>query len=134
MASRLAPLANGGRPADGAEAVIDLITAVRLDGRIRAENVESFSHITSDGFRAAVRCLPDHDVRNDLHRIGHPTLVIVGELDEETPPSYARILDDGLPNSRLETVAGVGHLTPAEAPDRFNELVLDFLTPSGSPL
>lgn len=127
MRSRLEPIEHGGVPADGAEFVVDLITATPLAGAIRTETIESFSRIGAAGFRAAVECLPDHDVRGELHRIEHPVCVIVGELDEETPASYAQVLVDGLPNAELHILDGVGHLSPAEAPDRFNAIVSDFL-------
>jgi 3-oxoadipate enol-lactonase len=127
MAARLAPIDAGGSPADIADVVVDAITAVQLSGIVRDETVGAFSRISPAGFRAAVECLPSNDVRARLHDIPHPSLVIVGELDEETPPSYAAIIHDGLPHSRLEVLPGVGHLSPAEAPDRFNELVAEFL-------
>ena len=62
-----------------------------------------------------------------LDRIEAPALVIVGELDQETPPAYARELAAGLRRARLEVISGVGHLSPHEAPDRFNELALSFI-------
>ncbi|WP_423983490.1 alpha/beta fold hydrolase [Ilumatobacter sp.] len=127
IASRLAVLDAGGRPGDRAEQVIDAITASPLVGRVRDETIDSFGRIGADGFRAAVMCLPDNDVRADLHRIRHDVLVVVGELDQETPPTYAQALHDGLVNSRLEVIDDVGHLSPTEAPGRFNRLVRDFL-------
>jgi pimeloyl-ACP methyl ester carboxylesterase len=132
IASRLAPLESGSVLADVAETVVDTITAVPLRGEIRAETVGAFSHITADGFRAAVECLPDNDVRAELHRIEHPTLVVVGELDRETPVSYSEVLADGLAHAELRVIAGAGHLTPAEAPDQFNRLVAAFLTADGT--
>lgn len=128
MQSRLAPIEQGGTPADGAERVVDLITAIRLTGQIRQDTIASFGRIPVDGFRAAVRCLPDNDVRADLHRIEHPSCVIVGENDAETPPAYAKTLADGLPNSELHIIAEAGHLTPAETPEQFNQLVEQFLS------
>lgn len=124
---RLGALENGGTPADGAERIVDMLTAAPLTGEIRAETIECFHNISAEGFRGSVECLPTNDVRNELGNITHPTLVVVGEFDEETPPSYARALHDGLPNSRLEIMKDVGHLSNAEAPDRFNQLVSDFL-------
>lgn len=124
---RLAPLQDGGHPSDGAERVIDLIAGHRLTGQIRAETIGCFDQINPQGFRAAVHCLPDNDVRDQLPGIAHDSLVIAGELDRETPPSYAEVLNDGLSNSRLELLADVGHLSPAEAPERFNSLVSQFL-------
>lgn len=128
VAGRLATVLAGGTPADDAEGVLDAITASPLADEVRAELVDSFGRISAAGFRAAVECLPDNDVRADLHRIGQPTLVVVGELDRETPPSYARVLHEGLLHSALHVVDGAGHLTPSEAPERFNALVQDFLT------
>ncbi len=125
--SRLALLDNGGTPADGAENLVDQITAVRLTGQVRAETVGAFGQISPQGFRAAVHCLPDNDIRDQAPEITQPCLVVVGELDVETPVSYARALADGLANARLEVLDGIGHLSPAEAPDRFNRLVADFV-------
>ena len=65
-------------------------------------------------------------MRHRLPEIQAPTLVIVGELDEETPPAYAAELHSGIPNSGLEVIPAAGHLSPAEAPDAFNDLVREF--------
>lgn len=126
-ASRLAGLDAGGALADVAEVIIDAITTVTLTGQVREEVISSFGQIPVDGFRAAVECLPTNDVRQELAGIPHRTCVIVGELDEETPPAYARVLADGLPNAEMHVLAGIGHLTPSEAPDQFNERVAQFL-------
>ena len=64
------------------------------------------------------------------HRLGEitvPTLVIVGELDEETPPAYSEELHAAIAGSRLEIISAVGHISPAEAPEHFNALVREFL-------
>jgi len=135
VAARLAPIEAGETPATMAGAVLDAISALPLQARIRDDLVAAFGRIPVAGFRDAVRCLPTNDIRDRLSNIGNEALVIVGELDEETPVSYASALAAGLPNGRLEVLPGVGHLSPSEAPDRFNALVREFLdrppTPSG---
>ena len=51
-------------------------------------------------FRAQrIAALPDHDVRDRLGAIAAPTLVVVGELDEETPLAYSEALAAGIPRS-----------------------------------
>ena len=110
-----------------APAVVDAISGPRFDRLERERTIAAFARIPSDGLRAAVECLPSHDVRERLSEIDHPTLVIVGELDEETPPSYAETLASAIPNAELAIITGVGHLTPAEAPVDFNGLVAEFL-------
>ena len=126
-AARLEPIERGRTPADMADSVLEAICAGVLEAGIRGQLVESFGRISGAGFRAAVECLTHHDVRNELPNITCPALVIVGEADRETPVAYAEALAAGLPDSSLEVLEGVGHLSPSEAPDRFNRLVGDFL-------
>lgn len=128
ISDRLAPLEDGSTPDDMADRVIDAITAAPLPAAVRAEIAAAFSEISSGAFRAAVHCLVAHDVRPRLAEISHPTRVIVGELDAETPPSYAQALAAGLADSDLCVLAGVGHLSPAEAPEEFNRLVVEHLS------
>jgi 3-oxoadipate enol-lactonase len=128
--ARLAPLDGGATPADIAPLVIDAITAPGFAGRERDRALAGFARIASEGLRAAVECLPTHDVSDRLGEIANPTLVIVGELDDETPIGYSERIAEGIPAARLAVIPGVGHLTPAEAPERFNALVGDFLSGS----
>lgn len=126
-AERLSQIDAGATPADMAPQVLDAIAGKPLTAELRAELIEAFGRISSDGFRAAVRCLPHNDVRSRLSEIDHECLVIVGDLDEETPISYAEVLADGLSRSRFVVLKGVGHLSPSEDPARFNRLVRTFL-------
>lgn len=125
--ARLAPIDAGGTPGDAAELIVDAITHVRLEGQIREETVGSFHRISTTGFRAAVTCLPDNDVRAKLGDINQPTLVVVGEHDVETPLPYSQLLAQGIPNATLQVIPEAGHLTPAEAPAAFNDLLHTFL-------
>ncbi len=124
---RLGPLDDGLTPADIAEDVLDAISHRELEPTIRADLISGFSRISSEGLRAAVQCLPDHDVRSQLAQITHRTLVVVGAQDQETPVDYARSLADGLPNASLCVLDDVGHLSPSEAPLEFNERMRSFL-------
>ncbi len=128
QAARLAPLDRGLAPVDFAGDVLDAICARTLEQPVREQLVASFGRISAAGFRAAIECLVHHDVRGALPGIGCPALVIVGEADRETPPSYAESLTEGLPDSTLEVIEGAGHLTPSEAPETFNRLIGEFLS------
>ena len=127
MRLRLDPLDAGVTPAEMAPMVIDSITAPDFAGLERDRTIAAFTRIPAAGLRAAVECLPSHDVTARLGEIVAPTLVIVGELDDETPLAYAETLATAIPDATLVVVPGVGHLTPAEAPAEFNRLVAAFL-------
>ena len=63
-------------------------------------------------------------VRN--RTIDAPTLVVWGADDPVLAPELADP-GDRVPNRRVEMVPGAGHFVHADAADRFNELLLDFL-------
>ncbi len=68
------------------------------------------------------------DSRPDLPNIEIPTLVMVGEEDVLTPPGMAREMADSIPGARLTVIPGAGHMSPMEAPEAFNEALMDFLS------
>ncbi len=126
-AARLAPLDAGLTPADIAADVLTAVAGPALSDDALAMRVAGFARIPADGLRAAVECLPTHDVRDQLGAISAPALVVAGELDTETPVAYARVIAEGLQNAELTVLDGVGHLAVSEAPRTFNRLVRDFL-------
>ena len=54
-------------------------------------------------------------------------LVACGEADALTPPEHAQEIAALVPRSRLEIVAGAGHMLTMEQPARVNALLLDWL-------
>ncbi len=61
-----------------------------------------------------------------LSQITCPTQIIVGELDQATPPSDAKLMADQIPNARLAIIPGAAHLTNLEQPETFNQIVVAF--------
>jgi pimeloyl-ACP methyl ester carboxylesterase len=66
-----------------------------------------------------------------LDRIVAPTMVIHGDVDPLVPYVNGQHLAQKIKGATLRTYAGVGHLPPIEATDRFNRDVRDFL---GAPI
>jgi len=56
-----------------------------------------------------------------------PTLIIWGEQDTIIPVSHAYAAHEAIPGSRLEIIAEAGHFPQVENPERFLEVLLDFL-------
>jgi pimeloyl-ACP methyl ester carboxylesterase len=57
------------------------------------------------------------DSRPTLASIGCPTLMLVGDSDQITPPDRAEEIANGIAGARLVKVANCGHLSTLEAPD-----------------
>ena len=79
------------------------------------------------GLMQTIAALPAHDVRERLREISVPTLVLVGELDEETPLAYAQTLAEGIAGAELHVIPAAGHLTPFEAPLEVASMIGDHL-------
>ena len=63
------------------------------------------------------------DVVDRLPQITTPVLAIAGAQDIPTPPEGLAQIASGVRDGRLIVLDGVGHLAPAEAPDRVADLI-----------
>jgi pimeloyl-ACP methyl ester carboxylesterase len=100
------------------------------------ELIEELTEIMSGfhpaGCRAMARAFAEADLRDVLPRIVVPTLLLYGALDVRSPPDVVgRDLHAGIPGSTLVVMAGVGHQSNLEAPERFTAEVRDFLRRRG---
>lgn len=80
------------------------------------------------GMRVMIRALAAADQREGLPRIVVPTLLVWGDKDVRSPLTVAQDLQARIPGSGLVVIAGAGHLSHMEAPDRFNRELHSFLT------
>ncbi|MCX5762501.1 MAG: alpha/beta hydrolase, partial [Gemmatimonadetes bacterium] len=62
-----------------------------------------------------------------LGTIDVPTLIVVGEEDVLTPVKEARAMHLAIGSSRLEVIAGAGHVSNVERPATFNHVLSEFL-------
>lgn len=100
-------------------------TRTRVAGMIRTTSPQ--------GAAAALRGMALRpDARDILSRFGGPLLVVVGAEDALTPPDKARAMAALVPKATLVEIAGAGHLSNLEAPERFNQALADFLRPLGA--
>jgi 3-oxoadipate enol-lactonase len=63
-----------------------------------------------------------------LKQIACPTQIIVGGLDQATPPSDAKLMAEQIPGSRLALIPNAAHLANLEQPEAFNQIVVSFVS------
>lgn len=110
MPRMLAPDAAAGRP--------------QLTRRLR-QIMEACPPLTIEHALLAMRDRPDYN--DDLPRIKVPTLIIVGESDQITPPALAQAMHSRMPGSKLAIIKGAGHMSPMEQPEQVNRALREFL-------
>ena len=62
-----------------------------------------------------------------LHEIAAPTLVMVGELDDDSIATIGELLTTRIVGAQKVSIAGAAHLPNMEQPQEFNQRVLAFL-------
>jgi len=55
-------------------------------------------------------------------------LLVAGEADGHSPPAQHEQMAALLPDSRLEVIAGAGHMVTMEKPDEVSEVLLSWFT------
>jgi pimeloyl-ACP methyl ester carboxylesterase len=58
---------------------------------------------------------------------GLPTLVLVGDEDEVTPPAQAKAMAESIPGASLVVIRSAGHLPPLERPVETTDAIMGFL-------
>jgi pimeloyl-ACP methyl ester carboxylesterase len=138
----------------GSEAVLRLGCAASVRGAIHsvgrlasrvglrpapvvAELWRSYASLADDATRRAflrtLRAVVDPrgqavSAANRLHLAGEvPTLIVWGDADPIIPVEHAHAAHAWIPGSRLEIFEGVGHYPHCEAPERFVEVLTEFI-------
>jgi pimeloyl-ACP methyl ester carboxylesterase len=79
------------------------------------------------GWQAQAAAGVAHDAFSRLQEIRAPTLILHGTEDGVVDPRNAQVLERGIPRSRVVMFPATGHLFFWEEPDRFVEIVREFL-------
>lgn len=79
--------------------------------------------------RYAVRGVIEREsALEELRKIRCPTLIVVGEEDETTPPAAAERIAERIADARLIRLPRVGHMSSLEAPQQVNAVIDAFLS------
>jgi pimeloyl-ACP methyl ester carboxylesterase len=83
-----------------------------VDDLLRRTPNSSFARVAQTDLRPYV-------LDGRLAEVRVPVVLIWGDSDELLPVAYAEALRDGLPQARLEVLAGCGHVSHRECPEQF---------------
>ncbi|MEU8313299.1 MULTISPECIES: alpha/beta hydrolase [unclassified Micromonospora] len=75
--------------------------------------------------------MPRYDLKPKLPSITCPTLVTVGRHDWRTPVAASQVIADLVPHGELVVFESSGHSPQLEEPERFQQVVRDFLSRAG---
>ena len=88
---------------------------------------QSISAMREDSYRKTLEASVAQDRGAPIENIRAPTLVVSGDEDNVYPPEMARDVARRIPGAQLVMIEGAGHLLNLEQPERFNQVVMDFI-------
>ena len=95
--------------------------------------IEEFNERTLEnkefiGFRTMNAVVNNYNVEDKLHTIDVPTLILTGDKDKYILPQGSDILNDKIPNSKLEVFSpNIGHMVNYEAQEEYYKVLGEFL-------
>lgn len=114
-----------------AEARSGVLLGSAATEELRTEVIETMAAIDPAAYRVGAEAVWLADQRDRAAKINVPTLILVGEEDQITPPALSEELAKLIAGSRLELIPKAGHLTNAEQPQAFNAAIESFLAQLG---
>jgi pimeloyl-ACP methyl ester carboxylesterase len=123
-------LAKNGRLAEVLDALFPLLVHPkhRADDRVRQIVYQMSADVGVDAFaRQQLANIGRPDSRPGLSAIRCPTLVLVGDGDQLTPPDRAAEIANGIAGARLITVPEAGHASTVEQPEYVTRALMEFL-------
>jgi pimeloyl-ACP methyl ester carboxylesterase len=99
----------------------------RLQERLRARVASRDYLEASEAMRGTFRAVVGVDLSDRLPRIAAPTLLVWGDLDEDTPLWMANRMEELIPDAGLVVLEGTGHYSYAESPGQFGAVARRFL-------
>lgn len=81
----------------------------------------------AEGFAGCCEAIIGYDVSGDLEKVRCPTLIMVGQEDQATPPAMAETLAAGIPGARLHLIPDAAHQASVEQQAMFDAELEAFL-------
>jgi 3-oxoadipate enol-lactonase len=87
----------------------------------------SFHALRNDSYLKTLEASVAQDRNARLEKLEVPTLIITGDEDRVYPLELTQLMARRIPRAKLAVLEACGHLSNLEQPERFNEVLLDFL-------
>lgn len=80
----------------------------------------------AEGYAGCCEAIAGLDLTDRLGAIHCPTLVVVGQDDQGTPPAMSHIIHEHIAGSELHLIDNAAHLVNTEQPAAFNQVMMEF--------
>ena len=114
------------------ERMLDVVRDEGIEGWNREFSPAGPGDRTTEELVSGIEALRDRrDATEVVSSFEGRLVVVVGDQDDLLPVDEARGIADSASDGRLEVVEDAVHVVSADAPGRFNEILLELLRPAG---
>jgi pimeloyl-ACP methyl ester carboxylesterase len=114
------------------EEMIRVVQAEGIEGWNREFSPPGPEDRTTDELVRGIQALRDRrDATEVVTGFKGPLTVVVGDQDEILPVDEARQIAESAPDGLFEVVEGAGHVVNVDSPERFNQILREFLLRAG---
>ncbi|MBP2636712.1 MAG: alpha/beta hydrolase [Firmicutes bacterium] len=110
-----------------AEAIANVACRPNVPEDVKGEIRNLFAANRKEPYRQATIATLQADYREYHSQMSLPTLLMVGELDQTTPLSYAEFLNKAIRGSKVVIIPDAAHMTKLENPKDYNRLLAEFI-------
>ena len=117
----------------GMEGVVDTTLARWLTEPFRKSHKDVTERVAAgiratpvEGFAGCCEAIAALNVTDRLKAVDCPTLVIVGEEDQGTPPAAAKVIQENIRGAELMIIPAAAHLANINQPEAFNTALTSF--------
>jgi 3-oxoadipate enol-lactonase len=125
---RKQPLLDGKEPRDIAPTIAKTLVSSCAEPAHLQALIDSMTALRKESYIKAIEAMTRYAPVADLTRVTVPTLVIVGDQDQLTPPKVAREMAAAIAGAELVVLRNAGHLSNIEQPALFNRVLDEFLS------
>lgn len=110
-----------------APTLLDDLIGPQITPALRELAITSARDISNESYLKTLQLLVTFNRKADVGAIAVPTLLLGGELDQQSPVKGIKRMAEQMPKAQFCEIAGVQHISNLEAPAVFNQLVESFL-------
>ncbi len=127
LKARLGPLDGGKSMAELAQGASGELLGSNADPAAAPAVEALMAELPEASYRAGLKCLVTFNRREELPSIAVPVLLIAGDEDRNAPIKTMQRMAELIPDAKIEVLRTTGHMAPLECPDRFANIVKEFL-------
>lgn len=109
------------------EAQVEKLVSAKARSGARDEILAGLRALRRDSYIKTIEGSTAQDIAAPIENIRAPTLVVTSDDDRVYAPDIARDMAKRIPGAELAIIEGAGHLSNVDQPERFNQVVMNFL-------